>query len=128
MLQQTPQARRPVPRHGTRWVWLVAAMNCMNVVWMAAAGAWFDHQDRWLSTATWGGHHRLVLGLAVAALVGFGLLAPVTAGFSQATRLQEGIIAVTCFTALLALGGVMALAIPVALGIILAGVVVWIFG
>ena len=95
---------------------------------MAAAGAWFDRQDRWLSTATWGGHHRLVLGLAVAALVGFGLLAPVTAGFTRATRLQEGIIAVTCFTALLAIGGVMALAIPVAIGVILAGAVLWAIG
>lgn len=126
MLQRTPPpAQRPLPPRATRWIWLVAAMNCLNVAWVTAAGAWFDRQDRWLATATWGGHHRLVLGLAVAALAGFGLLVPVTAGFTRATRLQEGIIAVTVFAALVAIGGVMAVAVPVVVVVMLAGLVLW---
>ena len=117
----TRRPRMPLPR--TRWVWFVVLMDCMTVVWMALLGNWLDEQPAMVRAATWDGHHRLVLALAAAALVGFAVLAPLTSGFTRATRVQEGLIAVACFGTLLAMGGVAAVALPAAVALLLTGVV-----
>ena len=127
---RTPQrsgGRDQLPRRGVKAIWGVVLLDAMNACWMMLDGDWLDRQPTMISASTWGGHHRLVLGLAVAALVSFGVLAPVTAGFTRATRVEEAAIATTCFAAVLALGGLMAAMLPLAAGLLVVAVAARLF-
>lgn len=128
---QLPVKHRPrspkirlLPRT-TRLVWLLALANGLNVVWMAVLGGWLDRQPHVLAMATWGGHHRIVLAGAVCALVGHALLAPLTKGYCEASSDLIMLTIATCFLALLAMFGVLALTVPLISAGFLVGIIGW---
>jgi hypothetical protein len=113
----------PLPARTQRMLWALTTTDIMAVAWMLAAGDWLDHASRLSSVITLGGHHRVVLALA---LVGFALLAalaPVTRGFSTANRMQLAGIVVAGTISLVALAGVLSVALLVAGSMLLVGFV-----
>lgn len=104
-----PRARNPVPPGSRRWLWTLALLDVMAVAWMLAAGEWFDTTSRATSVVTLGGHHLVVLWLAVAGLTIFGVTAILTAGFTDATQPELVLIAVAGAVSVVALGGALSL-------------------
>jgi hypothetical protein len=112
----------------TRWtLWGVTTVDVMVVVWMIVAGQWLDSASLLTSVITLGGHHELVLGLA---LVGFTLLAglaPLTRGFAVASRFQlavipvAGVVSVVALAGLLSVFGLAAVVLVVLLAVLLGG-------
>ena len=73
----------PIPGRYQLVLWVLVALDVMVVAWMLAAGEWLD---RTMPVVTLGGHHLVVLWLAVS---GFALLAGMallTGGFAVARR------------------------------------------
>lgn len=107
-------------------VWSLVVADLATAAWMLAAGEWLDHASSILAVVTLGGHHVVVLWLAV---VGFGTLgllivlagAERTVGRNHAKFIVAGALVSTvavCGVALLALGAVLLLAL---VGIALSG-------
>ena len=69
MLRPPPQ-RMPVrlSKRNARRLWLVTALDMVTVAWMIAVGTWLDQTSKLTQVITLGGHHALVL---IMALVGF---------------------------------------------------------
>ena len=85
MLRPGPQ-RTPVrlSKRNARRLWMLSALDMVAVAWMIAVGTWLDQTSKLTRVITLGGHHALVLILA---LVGFLILASsavVTNGFRSA--------------------------------------------
>ena len=70
MLRLQPPQRMPVrlSKRTARRLWIVAALDMVAVAWMIAVGTWLDQTSRLTKVITLGGHHALVL---IMALVGF---------------------------------------------------------
>src|SRR5947199_233109 len=66
-------------------LWVLAALDVMVVAWMLSAGDWLD---RTAPVVTLGGHHVVVLWLAVAGFVLLAGMALLTGGFAVAHRGQ----------------------------------------
>lgn len=120
--QRRPDTPVPLPRGARRLFWAGTAANVAAASWMAAAGDWLDHQSRISAVVTLGGHHLVLLWLAV---IGFGLLAilaPVTGGFVAANRLQLAGLSVAGIVSVVALAGVLSVAALVVGVVLLAAV------
>jgi hypothetical protein len=103
--RKTSTARAPLSRRSRRWLWTVTVLDVTAVAWMLAAGDWFDTTSRVTSVVTLGGHHLIVLWLAV---VGFAVLASaavLTGGFAEADQLEWVLLATGCAVSVVALGG-----------------------
>jgi hypothetical protein len=100
-------------RRTTRLLWMVAIADMVAVAWMIAAGGWFDQTSRLTSVVTLGGHHALVLTMA---LVGFLMLAGLalpTKGFT--VKRDEALLTIACFISIAALAGALSVILPVAI-------------
>jgi hypothetical protein len=92
-----------------RRLWLVTALDMVAVAWMIAVGAWLDQSSKLTKVITLGGHHALVL---VMALVGFLILASgavVTNGFRSANKLGLTLITTGCIVSVATLAGALSL-------------------
>jgi hypothetical protein len=101
---QVPVTRKELSPKTVRWIWAAALADVMAVVWMYAAGEWFD-AHLVTSVITLGGHHRLVLWLAG---VGFGtitVIAVATEGFASTGRVESTAICLACLASAVALAG-----------------------
>ncbi len=107
MLQ--PRQRFPLPPVGRAapWLWGLAVLNMVAVAWMVAAGSWLDHASPLTTVMTLGGHHRVVLGLAVVAFVMLTVLAIATHGFTSAQRHHVALIVLASAVSVVALAGAM---------------------
>lgn len=79
--------------------------------WMLAAGDWLDQQSRVTAAITLGGHHLVVMWLAIIGFVMLAVLAPFTAGFSEANRIQLAVLAVAGIASVVALAGMASVAL-----------------
>jgi hypothetical protein len=77
---------------------------------MISAGDSLDEQSRVTAVITLGGHHLVVLGLAVLAFAILAVLAPTTAGFAVASRPQLAALAVAGVVSTVALAGILSVA------------------
>jgi hypothetical protein len=110
VLQQKPDNRLVLPHRARGRLWILAGFDVMAAAWMIAAGDWLDRTNRVTSVITLGGHHLLVLWLAV---LGFGILAvlaPTTGGFAVLNRVQVVALAVAGVVSVVALAGVVSVA------------------
>jgi hypothetical protein len=99
--------QNPMPTGSRRWLWTLTTLDVMAVAWMLAAGDWFDTTSPVTSVVTLGGHHTVVLWLAVVGLATFGVTAILTDGFTEATQLEKVLIATASAVSVVALGGVL---------------------
>jgi hypothetical protein len=122
MLRPPPE-RRPVrlSKRNARRLWLLAALDMMGVAWMIALGNWLDQTSALTKVITLGGHHVLVL---VMALVGFLMLASgavLTNGFRSASTLRLILITAGCVISVAALAGALSVVLLLMLGALLLG-------
>ena len=93
MLRPPPE-RRPVrlsKRTGRR-LWIAAALDMVAIAWMIAVGSWLDHTSKITAVITLGGHHVLVMIIALAGFLMLASGAVLTNGFRYANRLQLTLI------------------------------------
>ena len=122
MLRPPPE-RRPVrlSKRNARRLWLLTALDMVAVAWMIALGSWLDQTSALTKVITLGGHHVLVL---IMALVGFVMLASgavVTNGFRSASKLRLILITAGCVISVAALAGALSVLLLLMLGALLLG-------
>jgi hypothetical protein len=106
----------PIPGRYQLVLWALVALDVMVVAWMLAAGEWLDSR---MSVVTLGGHHLLVLWLAVS---GFALLAGMallTGGFAVARRWHLLVVVLSALVSVVALAGVLSVLLLVVLAVFL---------
>jgi hypothetical protein len=106
MLRRPPE-RRPVrlsKRTGRR-LWIAAALDMVAIAWMIAVGSWLDHTSKITAVITLGGHHVLVMIIALAGFLMLASGAVMTNGFRYANRLQLTLITAGCVISIAALAG-----------------------
>lgn len=108
MLQRDP--RVSLPDRARRLPWVLAGIDVMAAAWMIAAGDWLDQASRVTSVITLGGHHLVVLWLA---MLGFGILAvlaPLSGGFSDLNRVHVVALSVAGVVSVVAVAGIASVA------------------
>ncbi len=113
MLQQKPDTQLSLPDRARRLSWALAGLDVMAASWMVSAGDWLDRASRVTSVITLGGHHLVVLWLAV---LGFGILAvlaPLTGGFAELNRVQLVALSVAGVLSMVAVAGIASIAVLV---------------
>jgi hypothetical protein len=122
MLRPPPE-RTPVrlSKRNARRLWLLAGLDMVAVAWMIALGNWLDQSSRLTAVITLGGHHVLVL---IMALVGFLMLASgavLTNGFRSASKPRLILITAGCVISVAALAGALSVVLLLMLGALLLG-------
>jgi hypothetical protein len=122
MLRRSPE-RMPVrlSKRNARRLWMVTALDMVAVAWMIAVGTWLDQTSRLTAVITLGGHHVLVL---IMALAGFALLASgavVTNGFRSASKLGLTLITAGCIVSVATLAGALSILLLFMLAALLLG-------
>lgn len=116
-----PPPRTAISSRARRSLWTLAGLDIVAVAWMIAAGPWFDHASTVTAMVTLGGHHRLVLAVALLGFVVLTALGVLTIGFESATRLQLGLIALGSAVSIFALAGVLLGLLVLVIGAVLLG-------
>ena len=116
------QATRTVlsERAGRR-LWIIAMLDMIGVAWMIAAGDWFDTTSTLTSVITLGGHHKLVLAMALLGFAMLAVLALLTDGFTTANRVHIALIVTACVISVIALAGALSAILLLALTALLLG-------
>ena len=122
MLRPPPE-RRPVrlSKRNARRLWIAAALDMVAIAWMIAIGSWLDHTSKITAVITLGGHHVLVM---IIALTGFLMLASgavLTNGFRHANRPQLTLITAGCIISIAALAGALSALLLLILAALLLG-------
>jgi hypothetical protein len=115
MLKKMPQ-RVPLPGKYQLVLWALAVMDVMVVAWMLSAGEWLDRNA---PVVTLGGHHTVVLWLAVAGFVLVGAMAVLTGGFAEASRGLVPVVVLSALVSVVALAGVLSAVLFVVLAVLL---------
>ena len=110
MLQQKPDTQLSLPDRARRLPWALAGLDVMAASWMVSAGDWLDRASRVTSVITLGGHHVVVLWLAVLGFVILAVLATLTGGFAELNRVQLVALSVAGIVSVVALAGVVSVA------------------
>jgi hypothetical protein len=122
MLRRGPEPMRVrLSKRTARRLWIVAALDMVTVAWMIAVGAWLDGTSRLTAVITLGGHHVLVL---IMALVSFLMLASgafLTSGFRPASKLGLTLLTAGCVISVAALAGALSVLLLFMLGALLLG-------
>ena len=104
-----------------RRLWIVAMLDMVAVAWMIAAGNWFDQTSPLTSVVTLGGHHKLVLILAIVGFVMLAGLALLTDGFTSANKPELALIILACVISVVALAGALSAIVLLAIAALLLG-------
>ncbi len=115
MLRKVPSSMT-VPGRFQLVLWVLAVLDAMVVAWMLSAGGWLD---RTAPVVTLGGHHVVVLWLAVAGFVLLGLMAVLTGGFTVARRELAPFVVLSALVSVVALAGVLSALLIVVLAVLL---------
>jgi len=113
--------RTALSERAARRLWIVAMLDMIGVAWMIAAGDWFDDTSKLTSVITLGGHHKIVLTMA---LLGFAMLAVLgllTDGFTAANRAHIAFIVTACVIDVISLAGALSAILLLALTALLLG-------
>ena len=91
------------------------------VAWMIAIGSWLDDTSRLTAVITLGGHHMVVLIMALAGFLMLALAALLTGGFTSAGKLEVTLITVACVISVVALAGALSLLVLLTAAALLLG-------
>jgi hypothetical protein len=103
-----PRPRAPLTIGARRWLWVLLTLDVMVSALMVSAGDWLDTASRLTAVVTLGGHHWIVLTLAV---IGFALLAGLataTRGYAEVSDVHGMAAAFAGVLSIVALAGVLA--------------------
>jgi hypothetical protein len=115
MLRKVPSSMA-LPGRFQLVLWVLAVLDVMVVAWMLSAGDWLD---RSAPVVTLGGHHVIVLWLAVAGFVLLGVMALLTGGFTVARRELVPFVVLSALVSVVALAGVLSAVLIVVLAVLL---------
>jgi hypothetical protein len=115
MLRKVPSSMT-VPGRFQLVLWVLAVLDVMVVAWMLSAGDWLD---RTAPVVTLGGHHVIVLWLAVAGFVLLGVMAVLSGGFTVARRELVPFVVLSALVSVVALAGVLSAVLVVVLAVLL---------
>jgi hypothetical protein len=96
-------------------------VDMITVAWMIAGGRWFDHTSKLTAVITLGGHHKLVMILALSAFAMLAALALLTDGFTSATKPELALIMTACVISIVANAGALSAILLLALIALLLG-------
>lgn len=118
MLRKLPSSM-PVPSRYQLLLWALMLSDVMVVAWMLSAGDWLDQASPVTEVVTLGGHHLLVLWLAVAGFALLGGVALLTGGFAVASRSQVPFLVLSGLVSIVTLAGVLSALLFVVLVVLL---------
>jgi hypothetical protein len=126
MVTMLRPSRQPSPRvalseRAARRLWIVAVLDMMTVAWMIAAGNWLDTTSKVTAVVSLGGHHRLVLLLAILGFVMLAGLALLTDGFTSAGKPELALMTIACMVSVVALAGALSALLVVVFAALLLG-------
>ena len=81
--------------------------DVMTVAWMLAAGEWLDQASPVTAVVTLGGHHIVVLWLAIIGFALLGATALLTDGLTEARREHLPLVVMAALVSVVPLGGVL---------------------
>lgn len=125
MLQRTLVTDVGTPISGTARVllWSLAVLDVMVAAWMIPTGEWLDRASTVTAVVTLGGHHVVVLCLALGGLATLTVMTVLTRALTAAGRWHLPFIVAGALASVIALGGVLAVATVVVGGLLLVAVV-----
>jgi hypothetical protein len=120
VLQKAPPAKETapvaIPGRAQLVLWALVVADVMAVAWMLSAGEWLDRNA---PVVTLGGHHAVVLWLAVAGFALLGVMALVTGGFAVANRVHVPFVVLSALVSVVALAGVLSALLFVVIAVLL---------
>jgi hypothetical protein len=125
MLRPPPEQRTPVrlSKRNARRLWILAALDMVAVAWMIAVGTWLDRTSGVTRVITLGGHHVIVLIMAIAGFLILAGSAVWTNGFRTASKLRLTLITAGCIISVAALAGALSVILLLTVGALLFGFV-----
>ncbi|MGH3613975.1 MAG: hypothetical protein ACRDRK_15570 [Pseudonocardia sp.] len=109
MLQKPPAglatAIVPIPEKARLLLWSLAIADVMTVAWMLSAGEWLDRASPVTAVITLGGHHLVVLWLAVAGFTALALLTALTGALTAVRPIHVPFLVVGALVSAVAVGG-----------------------
>jgi hypothetical protein len=126
-LSEGVAAPAPVPERIRLALWVLALLDVMTVAWMLSAGEWLDRTSSVTAVITLGGHHVVVLGLALAGFVMLAALTLLTGAFTATRRWHLPLIALGALLSAVAVGGIASMMLLAVLGVVLVSVVGYAF-
>lgn len=121
MLQKAPAdgLALPIPGRDQVVLWALVVLDVMAVAWMLSAGDWLDYAWPVTAVVTLGGHHLVVLWLAIAGFASLGGMALLTGGFVVANRVQVPFVVLSALVSIVALAGVLSALLFVVIAVLL---------
>ena len=110
-----------------RLLWGTALADMAAFAWIIAMGKWLDETSRLTAVITLGGHHLLVLIMALIGFLALAAAALLTDGFTSAGKLGITLITVACMISVIALAGALSLILLLAGTALLVGFVARLF-
>jgi hypothetical protein len=115
------QIPRPLSDSTRRKLWSLLALDIAAVPWVLVFGSWLDETSKLTSVITLGGHHKLVLTMAVVGLVMLAGLAVWSDWFTATYLLDRALIIVACLISISALAGALSAILLLAIVALLIG-------
>lgn len=113
----------PIPERARLLLWALAMLDVMAVAWMLSAGDWLDHSSSVTAVVTLGGHHLLVLWLAVAGFATLSLVTVMTGALSAVRRIHVPFLVLGALASAVTLGGVASVVLLVVGAVLLVALV-----
>jgi hypothetical protein len=89
--------------------WFLMVSDLATVIWMYTVGSWLDRTSRFTATGTLGGHHTILLIVALIGFLMLAVLAVLTDNFAYTTPKLALLRNIACIISVIALTGLLAL-------------------
>lgn len=127
MLRTAPEeqaaAAVPVPEKARLLLWALGIADVMTVAWMLSAGEWLDRSGSLTAVVTLGGHHLVVLWLAVVGFAALTVLTVLTRAMTAVRRVHMPFVVLGAVISAVALGGVLSVVLLVVGAVLVISVI-----
>ena len=114
-------ALKQVASRPTTIYWFLMVSDLATAIWMYTVGSWLDNTSKFTATGTLGGHHELLLIIALTGFLSLAVLAVLTDNFTQSTPKLALARNIACIISIVALTGLLALILMALLSRLLFG-------
>jgi hypothetical protein len=101
--------------------WFLMVSDLATAIWMYTVGPWLDQTSRFTATGTLGGHHVILLIIALTGFLMLAVLAVGTDNFTHTTPRLALVRNLACIISIVALTGLLALILMALLSRLLFG-------
>ncbi len=114
-------ALKQVASRPTTIYWFLMVSDLATAIWMYTVGSWLDTTSKFTATGTLGGHHILLLIVALTGFLMLAALAVLTDNFTHSTPKLALARNIACIISIVALTGLLALILMALLSRLLFG-------